>query len=154
MTSLVLTFQTRWGQGSFLHNYFHEQVYPSLKVLSQFFGALNQDFKFENPFYEPPTVLISGSHENTTSALWGNSEGRCNNAINVWIEVTYSYKLTVFTVFPCFRLSVCFFVLLCLDFFLWIFLSYCPYVCDVAVAIVKARTLLKQSGAATHGNKD
>ena len=92
MTSLVLTFQTRWGQESFLHNYFHEQVYPSLKVLSQFFCALNQDFKFENPFYEPPTVLISGSHENTTSALWGNSEGRCNNAINVWIEVTYSYK--------------------------------------------------------------
>nr|XP_058952138.1 uncharacterized protein LOC131779589 [Pocillopora verrucosa] len=48
--------------------------------------AFCQDFKFENPFYEPPTVLISGSPENTTSALWGNSEGRCNNAINVWIE--------------------------------------------------------------------
>ncbi|XP_022787222.1 uncharacterized protein LOC111327330 [Stylophora pistillata] len=48
--------------------------------------AFCQDFKFENPFYEPPTVLISGSHKNTTSALWGNSEGPCNNAINVWIE--------------------------------------------------------------------
>ena len=33
------------------------------------------------------------------------------------------------------------------------FLSYCPYICDV-VAKDRARILLKQSGAATHGNED
>ncbi|PFX14674.1 hypothetical protein AWC38_SpisGene21153 [Stylophora pistillata] len=48
--------------------------------------AFCQDFKFENPFYEPPTVLISGSHENNTSASRKNPEDRCNNAVNVWIE--------------------------------------------------------------------
>ena len=47
-----------------------------------------QDYKFENPFYEPPSVLASARHDNVTSALWMKADGRFSNALNVWIEVS------------------------------------------------------------------
>ncbi|XP_027035706.1 uncharacterized protein LOC113664306, partial [Pocillopora damicornis] len=47
--------------------------------------AFCQDLKFENPFYKPPVVLISGGHENSTSASSSDSYG-CHNAMNVWME--------------------------------------------------------------------
>ena len=47
-----------------------------------------QEYKFENPFYEPPSVLTSARHDNVTSALWMKADGRLSNALNVWIEVS------------------------------------------------------------------
>ena len=47
-----------------------------------------QEYKFENPFYEPPSVLTSARHDNVTSALWIKADGRLSNALNVWIEVS------------------------------------------------------------------
>ena len=58
----------------------------SMHVLCNFF--IFQDYKFQNPFYEPPSVLASARHENVTSALWMKADGRFGNALNVWIEVS------------------------------------------------------------------
>ena len=46
-----------------------------------------EDYKFENPFYEPPNILASVSHDNDTRALWMKADGRYSNALTVWIEV-------------------------------------------------------------------
>ena len=53
-----------------------------------FFFFFFQDYKFENPFYEPPSVLVSARHDNVTSSLWMKADGRFSNALNVWIEVS------------------------------------------------------------------
>ena len=57
-----------------------------------------QDYIFENPFYEPPNILVSVGHDNDTSALWMKADGRFSNVLNVWIEVrsfveTYYYHI-------------------------------------------------------------
>ncbi|CAH3159381.1 unnamed protein product [Porites evermanni] len=59
--------------------------------------AFCQDYKFENPFYEPPSVLASARHDNDTSALWMKADGRFSNALNVWIEeiTRLSFKLCI-----------------------------------------------------------
>ena len=57
----------------------------AIQFLCNFFF---QDYKFQNPFYEPPSVLASAGHENVTSALWMKGDGRFGNALNVWIEVS------------------------------------------------------------------
>ena len=46
-----------------------------------------QDLKFESPFYAPPIVLVSASHDNITSALRDKSDGLYSNALNAWVEV-------------------------------------------------------------------
>ena len=43
---------------------------------------------FENPFYEPPNILASASHENGTWELSMKADGRYSNALTVWIEVS------------------------------------------------------------------
>ncbi|CAH3131419.1 unnamed protein product, partial [Porites lobata] len=48
--------------------------------------AFCQDYKFENPFYEPPNILASASHENGTRELSMKADGRYSNALTVWIE--------------------------------------------------------------------
>ncbi|CAH3028669.1 unnamed protein product [Porites evermanni] len=59
--------------------------------------AFCQDYKFENPFYEPPSVLASARHDNDTSALWMKADGRFSNALNVWIEeiTRLSFKVCI-----------------------------------------------------------
>ena len=47
-----------------------------------------QDYKFENPFYEPPSILASATHENGTRELSMKADGRYSNALTVWIEVS------------------------------------------------------------------
>ena len=47
-----------------------------------------QDYKFENPFYEPPNILASVGHENVTRELSMKADGRYSNALTVWIEVS------------------------------------------------------------------
>lgn len=59
--------------------------------------AFCQDLKFENPFYEPPSVLISASHDNITDAIRDKSDGHYSNALTAWLEeITYtSFKVCV-----------------------------------------------------------
>ncbi|XP_067041439.1 uncharacterized protein [Acropora muricata] len=53
--------------------------------------AFCQDLKFEIPFYAPPIVLVSASHDNITSALRDKSDGLYSNALNAWVEeITHS----------------------------------------------------------------
>ena len=56
-------------------------------VFRLIFFFLQQDLSFENPFYEPPVILVSARHDNFSL----DSSGRCNcNALTVWIEVNVS----------------------------------------------------------------
>ena len=55
-----------------------------------YFSQYIQDLKFDNPFYKAPVLLVSASHDNSTSTLWDNSDGRYSNALNVWMEVLRS----------------------------------------------------------------
>ncbi|CAH3131432.1 unnamed protein product, partial [Porites lobata] len=58
--------------------------------------AFCQDYKFENPFYEPPNILASASHENGTRKLSMKADGRYSNALTVWIEITrLSFKVCI-----------------------------------------------------------
>lgn len=79
--------------------------------------------KFENPFYKPPVVLISGGHENSTSASSSDSDG-CHNAMNVWMEVHVIYEDCLVLFCPALSLAfilfyfLIFFLLFCFPFFL------------------------------------
>ncbi|XP_015767027.1 PREDICTED: uncharacterized protein LOC107345791 [Acropora digitifera] len=54
--------------------------------------AFCQDLRFESPFYAPPIVLVSASHDNITSALRDKSDGLYSNALNAWVEeITHSW---------------------------------------------------------------
>ena len=75
--------------------------------------------KFENPFYKPPVVLISGGHENSTSASSSDSDG-CHNAMNVWMEVHVIYEDFLVLFCPAFSLAFNFF-------FLVVLLSFFPF---------------------------
>ena len=46
-----------------------------------------QDLRFKNPFYVPPIVLASASHDNVTNVLRDKSDGLYSNALNAWVEV-------------------------------------------------------------------
>ena len=61
-----------------------------LDVTSSLLFLPIQDLKFDNPFYKAPIILVSASHDNSTSTLWDNSDGRYSNALNVWMEVLWS----------------------------------------------------------------
>ncbi|XP_015767022.1 PREDICTED: uncharacterized protein LOC107345789 isoform X1 [Acropora digitifera] len=54
--------------------------------------AFCQDLRFKNPFYVPPIVLASASHDNITNALRDKSGGLYSNALNAWVEeITHSW---------------------------------------------------------------
>ncbi|XP_074621554.1 uncharacterized protein LOC141880073 [Acropora palmata] len=54
--------------------------------------AFCQDLRFKNPFYVPPIVLASASHDNITNALRDKSDGLYSNALNAWVEeITHSW---------------------------------------------------------------
>ncbi|XP_073253699.1 uncharacterized protein [Porites lutea] len=59
--------------------------------------AFCQDYKFENPFYEPPNIMASASHENSTRELSMKADGRYSNALTVWIEeiTRLSFKVCI-----------------------------------------------------------
>ncbi len=64
------------------------------KLLFNFYPM--QDLTFENPFYKAPIILISASHDNSTSALWDNSDNRYSNALNIWMEVNNQKTVVIF----------------------------------------------------------
>ena len=73
-----------------------------LLILFSFFYM--QDLNFTEPFYVPPIVLASASHDNLTNALRDKSGGLYSNALNAWVEVR---KLGPFLQFFCRTVCLC-----------------------------------------------